>query len=197
MHQSSHPPLVLASGSPYRARQLAQLKLEFTQLAADIDETPLPDENAEQLASRLAVNKAQAIARTYPDAIVIGSDQTGWCRDRIVGKPGSRRRAIEQLRESSNQLLCFHTAVCVLLPNDPGPRCHSEQIDVRIRALSSEEIERYVEIDQPFDCAGAFKMESLGISLFDSIVSRDPSALIGLPLIGLSRLLREAGVSLP
>ncbi len=197
MPQSSHPPLVLASASPYRVQQLTQLGLKFTQKPANIDETPQTDESAEQLAKRLAVDKAQLIAQRHPQAIVIGSDQVGLCRDRIVGKPGSRSRAIEQLTDSSDQMLTFYTAVCVISPDDPTAHCHCEQIDVRIRPLSHEEIERYVDIDQPFHCAGAFKMESLGISLFESIESRDPSALIGLPLIGLSRLLRQAGLSLP
>ncbi len=189
--------LILASGSTYRASQLSQLGIEFSQIPADVDESHQVDEPADRLAERLATLKMRVISDTHPHAIVIGSDQTAVCRDRILGKPGSVARACEQLEWCQGDVIDFHTAVSVWLPDEQTAGSHLEHIQVRMRELSPQEIERYVARDEPLNCAGSFKMESLGISLFESVRSDDPSALIGLPLIGLCRLLRRAGISLP
>jgi septum formation protein len=190
--------LVLASTSPYRRELLARLGLAFTQVAPDVDESPLPSEAPAAIASRLARAKAGAVARAHAGAWVIGSDQVAELDGQGLGKPGGRERAVGQLRAMSGRSVRFHTAVCVA-GGEPGAS-PAELVDtttVRFRTLDDAEIARYVDREQAFDAAGSFKAEGLGIALFDAIESRDPTALIGLPLIGTARLLRRCGFAVP
>lgn len=188
-------PLLLASTSRYRRELLERLRLPFRVARPDVDETTGPDEAPAALAARLASLKAAAIAAHQPEAWVIGADQVAEVDGQAIGKPGHRDAAIAQLTAMSGRAIRFHTALCLL--RDQSRYEASDVTTVRFRALSAEEIERYVDAEQPFDCAGSFKSEGLGITLFEAIDSQDPTALIGLPLIALSRLLREAGFPLP
>jgi septum formation protein len=191
------PPLILASTSPYRRALLERLGLAFEALAPGVAETPRSGESPNDLALRLAQAKAEAIAAGRPGAIVIGSDQVAACGAGVLGKPGDAARNRAQLAELSGKTVRFHTA-CALLGVDAGLHAaHVDTTTVVFRALSAEEIERYVAHDAPYDCAGGFKAESLGISLFECIESQDPTALIGLPLIWLAGALRDAGFRLP
>jgi septum formation protein len=196
-HPSRVPPLILASSSPYRRALLARLGLDFETLAPGVREAPLEGESATDRALRLADAKAQAVAQRYPGAIVIGSDQVAACAERLLGKPGDASQCRAQLASLSGHSAQFHTA-CVLVGVNAG--VHSAHIDtttVVFRSLTAEEIERYVAREQPYDCAGGFKAEALGITLFECIESQDPTALIGLPLIWLAGALRRAGYLLP
>ena len=193
--QTGRMPLILASTSRYRRELLERLRLPFHIARPEVDETPHMDEPPSALAQRLAAEKAGAIAAQRPTSWVIGSDQCAELADEPLGKPGTRDAALAQLRAMSGQAVRFHTAVCLRR----GDTC-LQAIDlttVRFRALSDGEIERYLDAEQPLDCAGSFKSEGLGITLFDAIESSDPTALIGLPLIALSGLLRQAGFELP
>ena len=186
--------LVLASTSRYRRELLARLATYFRTLAPAVDETAHAGETPLALARRLAEAKASAVAALAPGAFVIGSDQVADCDGALLGKPGDAARACEQLRRCAGRSVSFHTALCLI---DPAGTARSDIDTTRVffRPLSEDEIARYVAREQPFDCAGSFKAESLGIALFEKIESNDPTALIGLPLIALCRLLREAGVS--
>lgn len=188
-------PLILASTSPYRRELLERLQLPFTLARPETDETPLPGESPAMLAQRLACAKAAVIATRFPGAWVIGSDQVAETGGLLLGKPGNRGTAIAQLTAMAGRETRFHTAICV--QRDEQTLVALDTTTVRFRPLSTEEIERYVDTEQPYDCAGSFKAEGLGITLFEAIDSSDPTALIGLPLIALSRLLREAGYRLP
>jgi septum formation protein len=187
-------PLVLASTSGYRRALLERLGLPFTVAAPDVDEAAHPGEAAGTTALRLAEAKARAVAARYEDALVIGSDQVADCAGRHVGKPGHRDGALAQLRMLAGQTVVFHTGVAVV--DARSGRCHRELVDVAstFRPLTEAEIVAYIDREQPFDCAGSVKSEGLGIALFERIVNDDPSALIGLPLIALMRLLRAEGV---
>ena len=189
--------LVLASSSTYRGEILKKLHLDFISCSRMIDESPLPNEQADALAVRLSIAKAQAVAADYPHHLIIGSDQVATCGSRLLGKPGNRDNAIEQLTAQSGQKVTFYTGVCLL---DSATGRHLSDIDVcnvYFRNLGDQEIRRYLDIDQPFDCAGSFKSEGYGITLFDKIEGEDPNALIGLPLIKLVRLLDGFGWSIP
>lgn len=192
-------PLVLASTSPYRRQLLQRLGLPFDVCAPQVDETPLPGEPPPQRAARLAAAKAQAVAALLPQALVIGSDQVASLGDgseaRILRKPGSRDRCLAQLAELSGRTARFDTAVCLCWPG--GQAAYTDITRVVLRPLSSAEIERYVQQEPAFDCAGGFKCEGLGISLMQRIESTDPTALIGLPLIWLSSAIRAAGLWIP
>lgn len=192
---SSPQPIVLASGSPYRAELLGRLGLDFEVVVSDVDETPQRGESAEHLARRLAVAKARAVAAGRPQSLVIGSDQTAVCRERLLGKPGQRDRAVEQLIWCSGSDVVFHTAVAVRHGESELVDC--ESTTVALRRLGRDAIERYVDRDQPVNCAGAMKSESLGIALARRMASEDPTALIGLPLIRLVSLLERFGIVLP
>ncbi|WP_454831537.1 Maf family protein [Pseudoxanthomonas wuyuanensis] len=188
-------PLLLASTSRYRRELLERLRLPFHIARPEVEENPLPGEDSIALAQRLAQAKAAAIAAQHPESWVIGADQVAELNGQPVGKPGHREAALAQLGAMSGQQVRFHTALCLL----HGER-KLEALDtttVRFRKLTAAEIERYLDVEQPFDCAGSFKSEGLGITLFEAVESSDPTALIGLPLIALSRLLREAGFELP
>ena len=191
--------LVLASTSRYRCELLARFGIPFRTLAPEIDETRRPDETPRTLASRLALAKAAAIAQACPDALIIGSDQVAEIDGHALGKPGTAETARAQLAASSGRTLLFHTALCVMDTRVDPARVHAaiDLTHATFRTLDANEIARYVAIETPLDCAGSFKAERLGITLFERIESSDPSALIGLPLIALARLLRAAGIALP
>lgn len=188
--------LILASTSPYRRLLLERLGLPFDVARPDTDETPQPGETPAALVQRLAIAKAMTVSAQAPDAWVIGSDQAAELAGVPVGKSGHRDAAVAQLQTLSGRAIRFHTAVCLTGP-DGQRHTALDMTTVNFRVLSEDEIERYVDREQPFDCAGSFKSEGLGIALFDGIDSRDPTALIGLPLIATSALLRQAGFKLP
>jgi septum formation protein len=191
------PRIVLASTSRYRAALLRRIIGDFEQVAPDTPEPLLPDEAPRARALRLAVAKAQAVAATLPGALVIGSDQVAALGDTVLRKPGSIEIAREQLRASSGHVVDFHTAVCVVDARDGQHGTALDHTRVVFRALADAEIERYLALEKPFDCAGSFKSEGAGIALFERVDSHDPTALVGLPLIVLARLLRDAGIRLP
>lgn len=187
-------PLVLASTSRYRKTQLEQLCANFICIAPDIDESPLTSETPESLSIRLALSKAETVASQAPEnALIIGADQCASFDNSLLGKPLTAERAMQQLRDCSGRELVFYSGLCVL-NNETGEILkHCVETKVQFRDLSSFEIESYIKREQPLDCAGSFKCEGLGISLFDRISSEDPSALIGLPLIQLNKFLLHFG----
>lgn len=191
------PRLILGSTSRYRAELLHRLGAAFEQRAPRTDETALIGEAPADRALRLAIAKAEAAAVGLADALVIGSDQVAELDGRMLDKPGTAANAREQLAASSGRAVHFHTALCLLDTRSGERHIHVDHTRVRFRSLTTEEIHRYVERESPLDCAGSFKCEGLGISLFERIDNEDPTALVGLPLIGLARLLRKAGVELP
>jgi len=188
--------LILASSSRYRRELLARITSRFRQVAPRVDETPRLGETAGRLAARLALAKARALVRSERNALLIGSDQVADLDGTMVGKPGDADGAVAQLLASSGRVVTFHTALCVIDTRTPQPRAFRamDRTRVHFRALHRDEIERYVEREQPLDCAGSFKAEALGIALFERITTQDPTALIGLPLIALCRLLGKAGI---
>ena len=188
-------PLLLASSSRYRAGLLQRLRLPFDIASPELDERPRDGESPVALARRLAHDKALALTVRHPECCIIGSDQTASLAGRLLGKPGSAAAQAEQLAACSGRCVDFHTAVCVIADG----RAHEESVRtrVRFRALSGDEIARYVEAEPAADCCGGFKAEGLGISLFEALESEDPTALIGLPLIATARLLRAAGLPVP
>jgi septum formation protein len=189
--------LVLASTSPYRSELLARLRIPFEVARPDVDETPLPGETPVALAERLAAAKGQAIARRLPRAWVIGADQVAELDGHVLGKPGSFERAADQLAAASGRRVVFHTAACLLREGERKAFHFRDRTEVVFRSLDAAGIERYLHAEQPYDCAGSFKCEGLGITLFDAIHTRDPTALVGLPLIDLAKALRQAGFALP
>jgi septum formation protein len=191
------PPLVLASTSTYRKQLLERLGLPFSTDRPDVDESPLADEIPATTAERLALAKARAVAHRHPGALIIGSDQVAYSGTQCFGKPGTVERAIEQLRAMRGKSIFFHTALCLLDNRDDSYQFDAVTTEVRFRALTDEEIERYVQRELPLDCAGSAKAEGLGISLLEYIRGDDPNALIGLPLISLCNMLRSAGVVVP
>jgi septum formation protein len=191
------PELILASTSPYRRLLLERLGIPFAALPPQTPEDAVAGELPPDRALRLAVAKAQAIASRRPDAVVIGSDQVAAVGSKILDKPGDAARSRAQLAAASGSSARFHTACAVIAPQAGIRMVHIDTTTVFFRSLSDQEIERYVERERPFDCAGGFRAEGLGISLFESIESRDPTALIGLPLIWLACALRRAGYLLP
>ncbi len=188
------PQIILASSSSYRKQLLERLKLDFSCISPDIDESPKPDETIQSLVDRLARQKAEAVALQHPDSWIIGSDQTASFAGSLIGKPGTPQAAEKQLQAFSGKSLTFYTSLCLLNQKEGFLQTELSTTLVRFRNLSSAEIQHYVAIDNPIDCAGSFKAESLGISLFDAVESEDPTALIGLPLIALCRLMRHAGI---
>jgi MAF protein len=188
------PPLLLASSSPYRRALLERLQLPFIWASPSVDESPLPGEEAQRLVTRLAESKARALLPQHPGHLIIGSDQVAVLEGRVLGKPGNFDNARTQLRAASGKRVEFLTGLCLLDGRSGDARCVVEPFAVRFRPLGEAQIERYLEREQPFDCAGSFKAEGLGIALFSALEGRDPNALIGLPLIALVDLLNEAGV---
>lgn len=189
--------LILASTSAYRKQLLERFGLPFEVARPETDETPLPDETPDALAIRLAIAKARAIADHKPNALVIGSDQVACIGNEIFGKPGTIERAHAQLRRMSGQDVIFHTAVAVINSDTGKVQSTLVPTHVRFRTLTTDEIERYVAAELPLDCAGSAKSEGLGVTLLDALSGDDPTALIGLPLIALSRMLRNEGIALP
>lgn len=190
-------PIVLASTSPHRRVLLEKLGLPFSIVAPGLDESRHAHEDIASLVRRLSRSKADAVAAAHPGALIIGSDQAAERDGTIVGKPGDHAKAAAQLQAASGKTVTFHTGVCLLDTRDGRYREHVDLTRVHFRVLTPVEIERYLRAEAPYDCAGSFKSEGLGISLFESIESTDPTALVGLPLLALSRFLRECGVALP
>lgn len=191
--------IVLASTSPYRAELLRRIVADFETCAPAVDEAARMGESPMATATRLAREKAGAVALKYPTDLVIGSDQVADLDGTLLGKPGSFAHAQDQLMQCSGRVVVFHTALSVA-DSASGQIVVRKAIDttrVVFRALDATEIARYVAFDRPLDCAGSFKVERLGVSLFERIESDDPTALVGLPLIALCRLLRESGMSIP
>lgn len=193
---STHP-LILASTSPYRRQLLERLQLPFRVASPKIDESPLPGETPQALVLRLAERKARAVASNHPPGLIIGSDQAAVLNGEILGKPGNRQNALAQLKNCSGQSVMFHTGLCLLDTADGRVQLDDILFEVKFRPLTAPQIERYIDSEQPFDCAGSFKAESMGITLFEYMRGDDPTALIGLPLIRLTTMLQNAGVQLP
>lgn len=194
---STLPPIVLASSSSYRRELLTRLQLPFTCHSPDIDETPRANESAQALVQRLALSKARALAQHYPQHIIIGSDQVAVLDGKIIGKPLHAEGATQQLSAASGRSLVFLTGLAVI-----DTRTQIEQVDlvpftVHFRTLNAAQIQRYIAAEQPFDCAGSFKSEGLGVSLFQATEGSDATSLIGLPLIRLCDMLNACGIAVP
>lgn len=190
-------PLVLASSSPYRRELLQRLGLPFDWAAPEIDETPTANETPADLTQRLALAKARAVAASHRAHLIVGSDQVLLLDGVPISKPGNHAAAFAQLRRSSGKTLRFSTAVCLLNSLNSSHQVAVEQFDVVFRKLSDEQIERYLRREMPYDCAGSFKAEGLGITLFHALRGDDPNSLIGLPLIRLCDMLAREGAALP
>ena len=186
--------LVLGSSSPYRREMLARLRVEFQVASPDVDETPQANETPKQLACRLAMSKARAVAARFPACVVIGSDQVADLDGLALGKPGNHARATAQLQQMRGKTVIFQTAVAVVCQDSGFSKLDLAQVRVRFRELEDTEIEAYLRAETPYDCAGSAKSEGLGIALLESIENDDPSALVGLPLIRTSRMIRAAGI---
>jgi septum formation protein len=186
-------PLVLASTSPYRRQLLQRLRVPFEVTSPDIDETALPNESAHDAALRLSALKARAVAERFPNALIIGSDQIASLNGQHLGKPGNHAAATAQLRLMRGQEMVFHTGLS--LYNSQRQRLHTQVVltRVRIRMLTDQQIENYLLLDQPYDCAGSARSEGLGIAIMDTLSGDDPTALIGLPLIALTQMLSNEG----
>jgi len=196
---SALPGIILASSSAYRRELLSRLQLPFEAISPDIDETPLPGEAPEATALRLAREKAAAVARLRPGSLVIGSDQVATLDGLQIGKPGDHTRALAQLQLMRGRRVAFHTALCLWDSRRDPAAPDAVQLDnvqtfVTFRNLPDAELDAYLRIEQPYDCAGSAKNEGLGIALLERIDSSDPTALTGLPLIALTGMLRRAGV---
>lgn len=188
-------PIILASSSPYRQALLAKLGLKFETVAADVNETPLLGESATDLVLRLSQLKARTVARQYPNSIIIGSDQCGVLADQLLGKAGNQARAIQQLQACSGRHVIFHTGLAIYQPAKKQCWRYCETFEVKFRPLTKDDIVSYLNKEQPYDCAGSFKCEGLGIALFESMRGRDPNSLIGLPLIALVDGLRHFAIN--
>ena len=186
--------IILASSSPFRRQLLDRLQLDYESHVPDIDETIKAGEDACAYVCRLAESKARHVARNYPEAVVIGSDQCALLNAEILGKPGSHENALRQLREAQGKTVVFHTGVCVLRLSTGFSAVEDVPIEVDFRVLSDRQLEHYLQVEQPYQCAGSFKAEGYGACLFDKMRGDDPSALIGLPLIRLIAMLESAGV---
>lgn len=189
-------PIILATESIYKKQVFNKLALPYRSIAADIDERPLPGETCQELVNRLAVEKAQKIAKTYSDSFVVAADQVASFQGDIIGKSHNKINAVKQLRRFSGNRVTFIIGIALYNPLLEKTYSHIEYFDVYFADLSPEQIERYIDVEQPFDCAGSFKSEGLGILLFEKLHGRDPNALIGLPLIALNNLFHQAGVNL-
>ncbi|WP_029046298.1 Maf-like protein [Cupriavidus sp. amp6] len=196
MHQDPRPRLILGSGSPYRRELLERLRIPFEVATPDIDETPLAGEAPEATALRLSQRKAEAIATRHPGTLVIGSDQVLTLDGAQMGKPGTHDKAVAQLRRMRGRTAAFHSALCLLDGRSGTVQLADVQTRVTMRDLSDAEIEAYLQLERPYDVAGSAKSEGLGIMLLERVESDDPTALIGLPLIALTGMLRRAGYPL-
>lgn len=196
MPDISNRKLILGSTSAYRRELLGRLRIPFSVESPHVDETPLPGENPAELARRLALAKAHAVAQRFPDCVVIGSDQVADLEGHALGKPGNHERATSQLRQMRGKTVIFQTALAVVCLDSGFCQQDLAPVKVTFRDLDDTEIENYLRQEQPYDCAGSAKSEGLGIALLDAIESDDPTALVGLPLIRTSRMLRAAGIQL-
>jgi len=194
MSSSTLRPLILASTSVYRRQLLERLRLPFSVVASDVDETPMPAESPKTLACRLALAKAQSVAQAHPGAVVIGSDQVADLDGQALGKPGTHARAVQQLQTMRGKTVVFQTAVAVVCQETGFAQTDLAQVKVVFRNVTDAQIEAYLLAEQPYDCAGSAKSEGLGIALLERIDNDDPTALIGLPLIRTCRLLEAAGI---
>jgi MAF protein len=190
-------PLILASSSQYRKKLLSQLQLDFECCSPNIDESPLSDESAEGLVARLSAGKAEALATQFKQHLIIGSDQVAVLGDQILSKPGNHENAFQQLSHCSGREVCFYTGLSLLNSATGNIQTIVEPFHVKFRLLDKEQIERYLQTEKPYDCAGSFKVEGLGISLFEWLRGDDPNSLVGLPLIRLVDLLSNEGAIIP
>jgi len=188
------PQLVLASTSPFRKQLLEKLRLEFITDSPDIDESRIGDETPEQLVARLAEEKAKAVAERQPQSLIIGSDQVAVIDGEILGKPGTHDKAASQLKAASGRRVTFLTALCLYNSETGDSQVEVVPFGVVFRELSESQIENYLKAEQPYNCAGSFKSEAMGIALFERLEGEDPNTLIGLPLIRLVRMLEAEGV---
>ena len=189
-----HTEIILASSSPFRRQLLDRLQLTYRCHAPDIDESIKPDEDASGYVTRLAEDKAKNAAIHYPDAVIIGSDQCALLEGQILGKPGTHEIAMQQLKNAQGKTVMFHTGLCVFKPSTGFCQIEDILYEVEFRHLSDAQLEHYLEVEQPYNCAGSFKSEGYGTCLFNKMRGDDPSALIGLPLFRLIRLLEQTGV---
>lgn len=189
--------LVLGSTSPFRKALLEKLGLPFVTCAPTVDETRLQKESPRDMVARLAESKARNAALKHPESLVIGSDQVACIDGSVVGKPGNREKAIAQLTAAAGKSVSFYTGLCLYNASLDQAQVEVESFTVHFRQLSTEQIMRYVDREQPFNCAGSFKSEGYGITLFSSLEGRDPNTLIGLPLICLIGMLSNEGIELP
>ena len=194
MSESTYRKLILGSTSPYRRELLERLRIPFEVAAPQVDETALTSETPQQLACRLALAKAHAVAAQFPNAVVIGSDQVADLEGQALGKPGNHARATTQLQQMRGKTVVFQTAVAVVCHETGFEQLDLAQVKVQFRMLSDTEIEAYLQAETPYDCAGSAKSEGLGIALLASIENDDPTALVGLPLIRTCRMIQAAGV---
>ena len=194
MSEPTQRKLILGSTSPYRRELLSRLRIPFDVAAPDVDETPQPHETPKQLACRLAMSKARAVAAQFPTCVVIGSDQVADLEGLALGKPGHHERAVTQLQQMRGKVVIFQTAVAVVCLETGFEQMDLAQVKVKFRDLTDAEIESYLQAETPYDCAGSAKSEGLGIALLASIDNDDPTALVGLPLIRTCRMIQAAGI---
>ena len=187
--------IILASSSPYRKELLNKLNISFNAESPKLDETPLAGESPIELVERLATAKAAAIARKHPSALIIGSDQVACVNGAVLSKPSNFDNAFTQLKQCSSNTVTYYTGLCLLNSATNTNQIHTERYQLHFRALADQEISNYLQLEQPYDCAGSIKSEGLAVSLFESHQGRDPNALIGLPLIQLLKMLRAEGVN--
>ena len=190
-------PLILGSTSPFRAEILQKLCISFDTAAPDIDESSQDNETPTQLVERLSICKAKKVAEAHPAALIVGSDQVACVDQQILGKPHTHEKAVEQLRFLSGKTVSFHTGLCLFNSETGNTQSTVEVFKVHFRTLSDDQIERYLQNEQPYNCAGSFKSEALGISLFKKLEGDDPNTLIGLPLIRLVEYLSNEGLQIP
>lgn len=189
--------IVLASTSIFRKQLLEKLNIEFETASPDTDESTDGNESPSQLVKRLSMQKAQAVSTAFPNSLIIGSDQVACVDDKILGKPGNFENAMAQLQNASGKAVVFYTGLTLLNSASGSSQTVCEPFSVHFRKLNDDQITRYLEHEKPYNCAGSFKSEGLGISLFDRLEGDDPNALIGLPLIRLIAMLDKEGVAIP
>ncbi len=188
------PQVILASSSPFRQELLQRLRIPFKAISPDVDESIRMNEGPVAFVRRLAEAKAAAIAHTHRDAIVIGSDQCTWLNGEILGKPGNHEKALQQLKQAQGQEVVFYTGLCVLQVSQDFNQVDCIEFKVGFRDLTDSQLDHYLRVEEPYNCAGSFKSEAYGISLFSYMNGDDPTALIGLPLIRLTAMLEQAGL---
>ena len=188
--------IILGSTSPYRKELLRRLGLAFESAAPDIDETRLTDEMPQALVARLAEEKAKTVADSHANALIIGSDQVAVLNNEVLGKPGNHEKAVAQLEKASGETVTFYTGLCLYNTATKNLQLDVVPFNVVFRKLTRDQIEQYLKVEQPYNCAGSFKSEGLGVVLFERLEGEDPSALIGLPLIRLCRMLEQEGVKI-